>query len=239
MYPGDTASCMINETAVRVMGLQNPVGKIIRSGTDRTIVGVVSDFLTVSPNQGMRPVYIEGKKDGNVVNVRLQPGVTNVRRAQQLFEKYNTAFVTDLRFADAEHERKYRQARNASALINTFAGIAIFISCLGLFGLSVYMAENRTREIGIRKVLGATVASVTFLLTRQFIKLVVLAVIIATPLAWLFMNFFLKSFEYRTTLSIWIPAASAAIATIVALFTVSIQSVKAGTANPATSLRTE
>jgi putative ABC transport system permease protein len=212
---------------------------VIRSGSDRIIVGVVSDFVSVAPNQATRPVYIEASTDGNFINIRVNPGIANIRRVQEIIENYNRGFITDRMFADTEHDRKFRQARNAAILINTFAAIAIFISCLGLFGLSVYMAENRTREIGIRKVLGATVSGIVVLLTRQFIRLVLLAVVISTPLAWLFMNFFLQTFEYRTTLSAWIPVLSATIAILIAVLTVSVQSLKAGAANPIKGLRTE
>jgi putative ABC transport system permease protein len=239
-FPRDTAACMINETALKVMGLDQPVGKAIRSGSSRKIiVGVVQDFLTTAPNQAIRPVYIEARHDGQFISIRLKPGGERIARVQETIKRHNPGFITELSFADVEHDRKFRQARNASSLINTFAGVAIFISCLGLFGLSVYMTENRTREIGIRKVLGASVRGVTILLTQQFVKLVFVAILIGTPVAWLFMNFFLDSFEYRTSLTAWIPLISAATAIFIAVITVSIQSVKAAVANPVKSLRTE
>lgn len=187
-------------------------------------------------------MFIRGSKVGDFISIRLNddnPGLKNVKDAEQVLKKYNPNFLTEYEFADQDYAFKFKHVKDVAVLISSFAFIAIFISCMGLFGLSVYMTENRTREIGIRKVLGASISSVTFLLAKDFVKLVVIAIIIASPLAWLFMNFFLQHFSYRTTISWWILFAAGAAAVIIAIITISFQSVKAAIANPVKSLRTK
>jgi ABC-type antimicrobial peptide transport system permease subunit len=241
-FSTDTASCMINEASAKVLGFKNPVGEVIvDDGFNWKIVGVVKDFFMGSPGEAVAPALIRGSRRGNFINVRLKSNasIQTFKNLEGILKKYNPNFLTEYQFADADYANKFRQAHNASMLINSFAIIAIFISCMGLFGLATYMAENRTREIGIRKVLGASVSGITSLLTREFIKLVVIAVVIATPLAWLIMHSFLQQFAYRTTISWWIFVVTGISALLIAMFTVSYQSIKAAIANPVKSLRTE
>ena len=241
-FPTDTASCMINEAAAKVLGFKNPVGKIIvDDGFNWKIIGVVKDFFMGSPGSAVSPALIRGSKWGGFINIRLKnnASVQTFNNLEGILKKYNPNFLTEYQFADLDYADKFKQAHNAVALINSFAVIAIFISCMGLFGLATYMAENRTREIGIRKVLGASVSGITALLTREFIKLVMIAIVIASPLAWLFMYSFLQQFAYRTTISWWIFIATGISALLIAVFTVSYQSIKAAIANPVKSLRTE
>ena len=238
-FPTDTASCIINETAVQVPGLQNPIGQSI---SGNKIVGVVKDYLIGSPKMATPAVLITGKDDANFVSMRLNsnhPSLANLEKVENILKKYNPNFLTEYQFADEEYAAKFKQAKDVASLMNTFTLIIIFISCMGLFGLAMYMAENRTKEIGIRKVLGASVARITSLLARDFIKLVMIAVLIASPLAWLFVTFFIRHFEYRTNISLWILMASGLGALFMALLTISFQSVKAAMGNPVKNLRTE
>lgn len=242
-YPGDTLSCVINETSATVLGFKNPIGSIINDEAERwKIVGVVKDFLVDQPDQAMPPVLIKGGVSAGVINIRVsrnRPFDQNVRQVEAILNKYNPSFITDLKFADKDYAFKFQQARNTALLINAFAFIAIFVSCLGLLGLAIYIAENRTREIGIRKVLGSSVGSIVALLTGDFVKLVVVAIVIASPLAWFFMNSFLLHYSYRTTVDGWVLPISGAAALFLALVTIGFQVTPAALANPVKSLKAE
>lgn len=238
-FPSDTASCMINETASKVLGFKDPIGQVLDK---RMIVGVVKDFLIGDTKQATKAMIIKGSQEANVISIRLNsstPPAQNLKNLEAVLKKYNPGFITECQFADQEYTAKFRQAKAGATLINSFTLVAIFISCLGLFGLAIYMAENKTKEIGIRKVLGASVAGIASLMARDFIKLIVIAILIASPLAWLFINYFLQHFEYRTNISLWIMVFAGAIALLIAFITISSQSLKAAVANPVKSLRTE
>jgi putative ABC transport system permease protein len=242
-YPDDTLSCVINETSAKALGFKNPIGQIIRDVDERwKIVGVVKDFLAGNPDQATMPLLVKGGVGDGVINIRLNPArpfTANARRTEAILKKYNPGYLTDLKFADKDYEEKFRQARNTGVLIHLFTLIAIFVSCMGLLGLATYMAENRTREIGIRKVLGSSVSGIVTLLARDFVKLILISVIIASPLAWLFMKFFLQHFYYRISPDAWVLAASGAAALLMALFTISFQVIRAALNNPARNLRTD
>ena len=240
-YPADTASCLINETAVKVLDFKEPIGQIIKNGGDFKIVGVIKDFLIGAPVQAISPMIVQGEKGGNYISMRLNEhaSVEDIKLAEAILKKHNPNFLTELQFGDEDYAAKFRQFKNVSLLISGFALVAIFISAMGLFGLTIYMAENRIREIGIRKVLGATVTGIAGLLAKDFMKLVMIAILIASPLAWWFMKFFLQQFEYRTDLSWWILVASGISVMVIALLTISFRSIKAALANPVKSLRTE
>jgi putative ABC transport system permease protein len=242
-HAADTFSCVVNEATVKVLGFKEPVGSIIMDEDERwKIVGVVKDFLIGEPDQASKPVLIKGGKGNGFLTIRLsrnQPGFQAVQQAETIVKKYNPDYLTEFRFADEAYAAKFEQTRNTGSLINIFAFLAIFVSCMGLLGLSTYMAENRTKEIGIRKVLGASVAGITTLLARSFIQLVMVSVVIASPLSWLFMNNFLHRFSYRTGLSAWVLVAAGAGAVGIALFTIAFQTVRAAMANPVKSLRAE
>jgi putative ABC transport system permease protein len=242
-YPGDTLSCVINATSARVLGFKNPIGSIINDEAERwKIVGVVKDFLVDQPDQGMPPVLIKGAVSAGVINIRIsrnRPFDQNVRQVEAILKKYNPSYITDLQFADKDYAFKFHQARNTALLINTFTFIAIFVSCMGLLGLAMYMTENRTREIGIRKVLGSSVGGVVTLLARDFVKLVLVSILIASPLAWLFMNNFLLHYSYRTTVDGWVLLISGAAALFLALITISFQVTRAALTSPVKSLKAE
>jgi ABC-type antimicrobial peptide transport system permease subunit len=242
-YHTDTASCVINESAKHVLGFANPLGQFIKDGNiNWKIVGVVKDFYQGVPDEIAKPVMIRFAKRGNVINIRLKKGyatLQHIATVEQILKKYNPGYITDIQFADVDFANSFKQRKNALMLINSFTMVAIFIACMGLLGLTAYMAELRKREIGIRKVLGASVTRVTTLLTKDFIWMVVIAVLIASPLALLFINFFLQQFSYRTEASWWILPLSGITAILIAIITVSFQAIRTAIANPVNTLRGE
>ncbi|MBO9199568.1 MULTISPECIES: ABC transporter permease [Niastella] len=242
-YHTDTASVVINESAAQVLGFANPIGQLIKDGNvNWTIVGVVKDFYQGSPNEIARPAMIRFEKRAGILNIRLKAGFTtlqNITTIEEILKKYNPGYITELQFAETDVANSFKQRKNVLMLINSFAIIAIFIACMGLLGLTTYMGELRKREIGIRKVLGASVTRVTTLLTKDFIWLVVIAVLIASPLALLFINYFLQHFSYRTEASWWIVPLSGVIAIFIAALTISFNAIRTAMANPVNSLRSE
>jgi len=163
----------------------------------------------------------------------------NLTKAERIFKKFNTAYPFDYKFVDQQYAAQFDNEQRTKTLAGLFATLAIFISCLGLFGLSAYVAESRIKEIGVRKVLGATIFSISKLLSFDFIKLVIVSIVIATPVAWYAMNKWLQDYTYRINLSWVIFFIAGLLAIIIALLTVSFQSIKAAIANPVKSLRTE
>lgn len=242
-YAHDTLSCVVNEASLKALGFKQPIGQVIMD-EDKPwkIIGVVKDFLIGDPGEASKPVLIKGGRGNGILSIRLSSNQQALQAAQQaeaILKKYNPNFITELQFADDMYALKFKHAKNIGLLINIFAFLAIAISCLGLLGLSAYVAENRTKEIGIRKVLGASVASITHLLTRSFLQLILIAIVIASPLSWLFMNNFLVRFSYRTTLNAWVLVTAGAAAIAIALCTIAFQTIKAAIANPVNSLRAE
>ena len=245
-YPADSFSILLNESAVKTMGLKNPVGQIIVNPFDKInwrIVGVVKNYIQGSPYDDVPPTVIYGPGAWfNMMYIKLNPGqstAANLANAEKIFKKYNAAYPFDYKFVDEQYAQQFDNEQRTKTMAGLFAALAIFISCLGLFGLSAYVAESRIKEIGVRKVLGATVFSITKLLSLDFIKLVVVSLIIATPVAWYAMSKWLQSYTYRINIS-WVIFFSAGLLAIaIALATVSFQAVKAAIANPVKSLRTE
>jgi hypothetical protein len=242
-YPGDTLSCVINEASVKVLGFKNPIGSIIQDEDQRwRIVGVVKDFLAGSANENYKPVLIKGGMGAGYIDIRIsksRPFGENAQLVENIIKKYNPAYITDLHFVDKDYKAKFEQARNVAVLINTFTFIAIFVSCMGLLGLAAYTTETRTREIGIRKVLGSSTAGIVSLLARDFVKLIAISIVIASPPAWLFMQSYLSMFPYRTAVNGWVLAASGATALTLALATISFQVTRAAQQNPVRNLRAE
>lgn len=243
-HPMDTAACMLNETAVAKMGLKDPVGKsVFYNETPILIVGVFKDFIMRSPYSDVSPMIVFGtKKWANNIVIRLNPNTStakNIQLAEQVFKKYNPAFPFAFQFVDKQYEQKYNDQQQTGALAALFAGLTIFISCLGLFGLTAYMAENRSKEIGIRKVLGASVANITRMLTTEFIALVVLAFILAVPVALWAMNGWLQNFAYRIQIGWTTFVMVGCTAILIAILTVSVQAIKAALADPVKSITAE
>ena len=244
-YPTDSTALLLNEAAVRTMHLKDPVGKIVtdQGGSQYHIIGVVKDFIIESPYDPIAPMLIQGLQSSYpVIHYRLNPALPipeALAKAETVFKEYNPQYPFEYYFVDEYYNNKFRAEQQEGTLGTLFASLAIFISCLGLFGLATYMAENRRKEIGIRKVLGASVAGITALISGDFVKLVLIAVIIATPIAWYAMHVWLEGFNYRIAITGWIFVASGTLAVAIALLTVGYQAVRAAIANPTKSLRSE
>ena len=244
-YPTDSTALLVNESAVKSMHLQNPIGKIVKNGNGINchVIGVLKDFIIESPYEEIKPMIIQGLTTGYpVVHFKLNPAnstAIDLAKAEKIFKQFNSQYPFEYNFVDEAFARKFREEQQDGTLSALFAGLTIFISCLGLFGLAAYMAENRTKEIGIRKVLGASISSIATLLSVDFIKLVLFAIIIASPIAWWAMSKWLQRYTYRTTVEWWVFVLAGFVALLIALFTVSYQSIKAALINPAKSLKTE
>ena len=243
-YPTDSTACLINETAAKIMNFKNPVGQeVFDDPLTWHIVGVIKDFVLQSPYDPTRPMIFKGPKYGrNVINIKFNSKKTtaqNIAATAAIFRKYNPAYPFEYKFVDEEYAKKFDDQKLTGKLAALFAGLTIFISCLGLFGLATYMAESRVKEIGVRKILGASVASIATLLSGDFIKLVVIAIVIAAPVAWWIASKWLNGYSYHTKISWWMFAAAGMSAIFIALITVSFQAIKAAVANPAKSLRNE
>jgi ABC-type antimicrobial peptide transport system permease subunit len=234
---------ILNESAAKAMGFKNPIGQIVKDDTSYHVVGVIKDFILQSPYRPMKPMVIEGPKGWfNAMHFKLNPQNTtakNLKLAEGIFKRFNPEYPFEYHFIDDEYAKKFQDEQRTATLACLFAGLTIFISCLGLFGLATYMAENRIKEIGVRKVLGASVITITRLLSKDFLKLVVIALLIAIPIAWWAMNAWLQGFSYRVNIQWWVFAGAGIMSLLIALLTVSYQSIKAGLANPVNSLRSE
>ncbi|MFI5155837.1 MAG: ABC transporter permease [Chitinophagales bacterium] len=243
-FPSDSTGCVINETAAKTMGFKNVIGQTIYDEpTTWHVVGVVKDFILESPYESIKPLIFKGPKSGrNVMNIRFNSSRStpeNLASAEKIFKKYNPAYPFEYRFMDEEYNKKFSDEKLLGELAALFAGLTIFISCLGLFGLATFMAEARIKEIGVRKVLGASVASITTLLSKDFLKLVIVSILIATPVAYWVMSKWLLGYNYRISLSWTVFLMAGLLAMLIALISVSYQSIKASIANPVKSLRSE
>jgi putative ABC transport system permease protein len=242
--PADSSHYILNETAVKKMGLKQPyVGQQISFHSRKgTIIGVVHDFNFKSLKEEISPlIFFTFWNNKNILYIRTNAAGAQqaIAAAQQQYKKYGGDAPFTYNFLDKSFEAHYISDQRAGTLFNVFAAIAIFISCLGLFGLATYTAQVKTKEIGIRKVLGASVGGIVQLISKDFLKLVVIAIAIATPVAWWAMKKWLMSFAYQVHISWWIFALAGIIALLIALLTVSLQAIKAAIANPIKSLRTE
>jgi ABC-type antimicrobial peptide transport system permease subunit len=243
-FPTDSTGMILNESAVKAMGFTEPIGQLVKdNGIEWHVIGVIKDFILQSPYYPLKPMVIEGGKGWfNVMHIKLNPQNTtaqNLAKAEGIFKKYNPEYPFEYKFIDEEYARKFDDERRTATLTALFAALTIFISCLGLFGLAAYMAQNRIKEIGVRKVLGASVASITTLLSKDFLKLVVISLIIAAPVAGYGMYKWLQDYPYRVSLEWWVFAVAGLAAVSIALLTVSFQAIRAARANPVKNLRTE
>lgn len=243
-FPSDSSAMILNETAAKIMNFKDPIGQIVKdNGTPYHVVGVVKDFVIRSPYDRHRPVIIEGAQSYfNVIHIKLnsnESAADHLKSIESIFRRYNPDYPFEYHFLDEDYALKFEDTRRVATLTGLFAGLTVFISCLGLFGLAAYMAENRVKEIGVRKVLGASVASVVTLLSREFLVLVVISIFIATPVAWYAMSLWLNDFSYRIGMPWWVFLLAGGLAIAVSLLTVSYQAIKAALLNPVTSLRSE
>ncbi len=241
---GDTASIVLNEAAVDYMGLTDPVGTIVRYNQQPfEVIGIARNMLTDSPYNPVGPlVMMIGYRRSNIITMKLNQErsvADNLAAIEPVFRKFRPDVTFEIQFIDDQFARKFEREERVGKISSAFTVFAILISCLGLFGLASFVAQQRTREIGIRKVAGATIWNIWSMLSRDFIILVVAASIVASPLAWYMMTGWLEQFTYKAPLSVWIFAGSGLGAVFLTLFTVSFQSIRAARANPIHSLRSE
>jgi putative ABC transport system permease protein len=243
-FPSDSAAFVINESFAKFMGLKHPVGETIRwNNKSYQIVGIVKDLLMESPYQSVfRTIFLMSLNAEHFINIRVNPRMNMheaLAKIEPVFKYYNPAQPFEYKFIDEEFQRKFGDEERIGKLAASFAILAIFISCLGLFGMASFMAEQRTREIGVRKVLGASVFNLWQLLSREFLILVLISLLIAIPVSWFYLHGWLQQFHYRKEMNWWIFASAGAGALAITLFTVSYQAIRAALANPVTSLRSE
>jgi ABC-type antimicrobial peptide transport system permease subunit len=246
----DSSGIVVNESAVKYMGLKNPVGEEVswkfqdQAIKHYKILGVVKDMIMESPYAPMYPTIfmIKGHVPTSLINIKIKPEVSAglaLPKIEAVFKKLIPSAPFEYKFADDEYASKFAAEEHIGRLATVFAGLAIIISCLGLFGLASFVAEQRVKEIGVRKVLGASVFNLWRLLSNDFVLLVIISLLIASPLAWYFMNKWLQHYQFRAEISWWIFAVTAAGALLITLLTVSYQSIRAALENPVKSLRSE
>ncbi|WP_254097217.1 ABC transporter permease [Aquimarina sp. Aq107] len=249
-FASDSNAVILNETAVKYMGLKDPIGKYIRDSDTEDpndplkIIGVIKDMIVQSPYSPVKQaMYVFDKnQNASFFNLRLHPAKSvnsSLVLVEETFKKNFPNLPFDYQFVDQEYAKKFRAEERIASLAKVFTMLAIFISLLGLFGLASFVAEQRTKEIGVRKILGASLANLWILLSKDFIKLVIIALFISAPIAYYFMSQWLQKFSYRTDISwnIFLIAGSGAL--IITIITISLQAIKSVTANPVDSLRTE
>jgi ABC-type antimicrobial peptide transport system permease subunit len=235
---------VINEAAAKMMGFKNPVGETIHwFGYNFHIIGVVKNMVMDSPfSPSQATIFYMAPWHLSVLNIRMTPGASvqgTLKKIAQVYTQYNPGQPFEYKFADEEYARKFDVEERVGKLAGFFAVLAIFISCLGIFGMASFIAEQRMKEIGVRKVLGASVFNLWQLLSKDFVLLVFISLLIASPLAFYFMHQWLQHYEYRVNISWWIFAIAGAGSLLVTLSTVSFQAIKAATANPVKSLKEE
>jgi len=243
-YATDSTALLLNEAAVKVMNFENPIGETVHSqGVDWHVIGVVKDFIFYSPYDIVEPMLIGGPaKNFQTMHIKLSSHnrmADNLAQTEKIFNQYNPAYPFEYKFIDEEYARRFGKEQQTRTLVTWFGGLTIFISCMGLFALVAYMAETRRKEIGIRKVLGASVSSVIFLLSKEFLILVLISVAIASPIAWWVMNKWLSNYAYRTDIPWWLFVVVGFVSLSIALLTVGFQAIKAATANPVKAIKSE
>jgi len=243
-YPTDSLAMIINESAAKVINFKDPIGQLIKDGdTKYHIIGVIKDFILQSPYYPTKPMLIGGAKGWfNVMHIKLNGAnstADNLKKLEVIFKKYNPEYPFEYQFVDDEYAAKFKAEERTGTLAALFAALTIFISCLGLFGLATYMAENRIKEIGVRKVLGASISGITALLSKDFLKLVMISFVIASPVAWWMMHTWLQNYPYRVAIQWQVFVFAGVISFLISIITVSYQAIKAALANPVKSLRTE
>jgi putative ABC transport system permease protein len=242
----DNSRIILNEAAVNTMHLKDPVGKTIELFNRKTqVVGIVRNFHFESLHEPVKPSYVtllsENKNPWFKIMVRIRGGgqKKTIDRIRHYYESYNPGFPFSYNFLDEAYQKQYDTETRVAVLSRYFSGLAIFISCLGLFGLAAFTAQKRQKEIGIRKVVGASVMNIAMMLSKDFLKLTIIAVLIAFPLAWWAMNSWLQGFAYRISIGAGVFLLVAGSMIAITLLTVSFQAIKAAFANPVKSLRTE
>ena len=242
-FSNEETRIIFNETAIATMGLQDPVGKVVELfGQNREIIGVVKDFHFESLHNDIKPLFfILNPNAARIITAKIQAGRERetIERLQKFYEAYNPGFPLEYTFLDEEYQAQYASEQRVSTLSRYFAGLAIIISCLGLFGLAAFTAQRRLKEIGIRKILGSTDFGVVRLLSGDFTKIVLIAIVIALPVSYLIARKWLNEFAFRIDLEWWYFITAGLIALLIAWFTVGLQTVRAARMNPVQSLKEE
>ncbi|MGD8781755.1 MAG: ABC transporter permease [Ignavibacteria bacterium] len=246
-FGSDSSAIILNEAAMKQMGYENPIGQKIYTFVkdDRVIsyniIGIVKDFHFESMHQEIAPLGIVLRKSTELCSFKVLPAYTSgiIKAAESKWKSLGTGMPFNFRFLDESFNDIYRAERRVGIIALSFSVLAVFVACLGLFGLAAFIAEQRTKEIGVRKILGASVPSILSMLSKEFIKWIIVANIIAWPLTYFFMSKWLEDFAYRTDISMWVFIISGVTTILIALLTVSIQTIKAALANPVESLRYE
>jgi ABC-type antimicrobial peptide transport system permease subunit len=243
-FPTDSGALIFNESAVKLAGLQHPIGQIIKwAGYDHAIIGVVKDMVMNSPYEPTVPtVFFLNYGWINYITIRIKrdiPTQDALAGIEKVFKKYNPDGFFDYQFTDEDYATKFAAEQRIGNLATFFAILALFISCLGLFGLASFVAEQRTKEIGVRKVLGATVFNLWKMLSKDFVVLVVISCLIAIPVSSYFLNQWLEKYAYHTQISGGVLVLAGLGALLITLLTVSYQAIRAAGINPVKSLRTE
>ncbi len=240
----DSNAVILNQAAVKRMGLKQPVGEMLKwNDKPMVVIGVIPDIQMESPFRPISPLTIIFNKDWvSYVDVRINPTMAAAKAIslmKPIFDKYNPAFPFEYQFADEQYAKKFNYEELVGNLAAIIAVLAIFISCLGLFGLASFTAEQRVKEIGVRKVLGASIFNLWKLLSKDFVVLVLIACVVAAPIAWYSMNEWLKNYDYKINIGFGVFILIVALSIAITLITVSFQSIKAALSNPVKSLRTE
>lgn len=239
----DSLSVILNQSAAQLMSLKDPLSEMIRiSGKNYQVIGIVSDMIKFSPFDNVKPSFFMLNSGAGTINIRIASQVplsSALAKIETAFKEHNPSAPFEFGFVDEKYAAKFANEEKIGKLAGFFAALTILISCLGLFGLASFVAEQRTREIGVRRVLGATVLNVWKLLSKDFVLLVCISMVIATPVAWYFMNGWLENYRYRITISWWIFGLTGGIVLFLTLAMVSFQAIKAALRNSAKTLRME
>jgi len=243
-FTTDTSGLILNEAAVKLTGIKDITGKTIKwNEKPYTVIGVVHDMVMQSPYEPIKPTIFTMDPDWvNTVTIRIKPAIAvsaALPKIETVFKRYNPGSPFEFKFTDEQYSKKFSDEERIGNLSTFFAILAVFISCLGLFGLASFVAEQRTKEIGVRKVLGASIFNLWQMLSKDFVTLVIISCFIAIPIAWYFLHQWLQRYTYRTDISWWIFIIAAVGALLITMATVSFQAIKAAMANPVKSLRTE
>jgi putative ABC transport system permease protein len=241
-FGSDSSKVIFNESAIAAMGLKNPVGKTVSLwGKKSQIIGIANDFHFESLYKKVAPFFFYYSPNNNNVLIKIKAGIERetLARIENFYKQFNQGLPFEYKFLDDDYQALYASEQRVAVLSRYFAGIAIIISCLGLFGLAAFTAQKRQKEIGIRKVVGASISNVVVMLSTDFLKLVLIAVLIAFPLAWWTMNKWLEGFAYRIHIGVSMFLIAGMATIFITLLTISFQSIKAAVANPVKSLRTE
>ncbi|NIJ51825.1 ABC transporter permease [Dyadobacter arcticus] len=246
-FSTDSSALVVNEAAVKFMGIKEPLGKVVQWGFGKeveyyTIIGVIKDMIMDSPYEPVKQIFYFTGKASSFMNVKLSPtksATESIAAVEAVLKKHVPAAPFEYQFVNEEYGKKFSSEERIGKLSAIFAGLAVFISCLGLFGLASFVAEQRIKEIGVRKVLGASILNLWQLMSQDFVLLVIISCLIASPIAYHFLNDWLLTYKYHTVIQWWIFPSAAFCATLITVLTVSYQAIRAALMNPVKSLRSE